>query len=146
MHRKNKGFTLIELLVVISIIGVLASIVLVSLQSARERARLADVQSSLRSIVPAVVLCVDSNSDLTCGQSGQTFPCTGQDGGGDQPSAGVPICGNLSATDVAWPNLPAGWSYGNNARTNQIESTFEYSATGNGNTVTCTETGCQTEN
>jgi prepilin-type N-terminal cleavage/methylation domain-containing protein len=36
---KNKGFTLIELLVVIAIIGILASIVLVSLRAAQDRAK-----------------------------------------------------------------------------------------------------------
>ena len=41
---KNRGFTLIELLVVISIIGVIASIVLVSFSGSRDKAKLAKSQ------------------------------------------------------------------------------------------------------
>ena len=47
--NKNKGFTLIELLVVIAIIGILSSVVLASLTSARTKAKVAAVQSTLSS-------------------------------------------------------------------------------------------------
>lgn len=47
---KNKGFTLIELLVVIAIIGLLSSIVLASLSSARGKARDSRRLSDMRQI------------------------------------------------------------------------------------------------
>ena len=57
----RKGFTLIELLVVIAIIGILSSVVLVSLASARMKARDARRISDLRQIKIALELYMDAN-------------------------------------------------------------------------------------
>jgi prepilin-type N-terminal cleavage/methylation domain-containing protein len=69
--KKNQGFTLIELLVVIAIIGILASIVLVSLGGARAKARDANRQSDLRQIQLAQEMFYDSNN--------QTYATTSSD-------------------------------------------------------------------
>jgi len=58
-NSKNKGFTLIELLVVIAIIGLLASIVLVSLNAARAKARDVRRLSDLSSVMLALSMYYD---------------------------------------------------------------------------------------
>ncbi len=58
----NRGFTLIELLVVIAIIGILASVVLASLNSARAKGSDAAIKSSLNNMRSQAELYYDSNS------------------------------------------------------------------------------------
>jgi len=61
-NKKIKGFTLVELLVVIAIIGLLASIVLVSLNTARAKARDSRRLSDWHQITLAMELYADSNN------------------------------------------------------------------------------------
>ena len=57
--KQNKGFTLIELLVVIAIIGILSSVVLASLNSARGKARDSKRKADLDQIAMAMQFYYD---------------------------------------------------------------------------------------
>ena len=59
----QKGFTLIELLVVIAIIGILSSVVLVSLNSSRAKARDAKRIADIGGVQQALALYYDSHNE-----------------------------------------------------------------------------------
>lgn len=62
MKQNQKGFTLIELLVVIAIIGLLASVVLLALGSARAKSRDAKRVADVRQVVSALELYYNDNN------------------------------------------------------------------------------------
>ena len=61
-NKLNRGFTLIELLVVIAIIGILSSVVLASLNTARGKGADASVKSNLSNMRAQAELYYDNNT------------------------------------------------------------------------------------
>lgn len=112
MKYKNKnqnkfGFTLVELLVVIAIIGILSSISVVNLNSARESAKDAVARETLNIMGNAVFLCLNNGGQI------------------NQPNIGSDICTNSSANK--WPDLTANNWYWQDA-SSVDENNFCYTA------------------
>lgn len=66
---KNKGFTLIEMLIVIAIIGILSSMILVGLGSARAKARDSRRISDIRQIQNGLEIYYSNNQTYASGDS-----------------------------------------------------------------------------
>lgn len=74
-NLKNKGFTLIELLVVIAIIGILSSVVLSDLSTARSKGGDAAIKQTLAGVKTQAQLYNTTNGTFTgvCGSGGETI-------------------------------------------------------------------------
>lgn len=88
MKSRKKGFTLIELLVVVAIIGILASVVLASLNSARLKARDTKRKSDAHQITLAIELYFNISG---------AFPASG--------GATAPNAGWSNSSDNSWATL-----------------------------------------
>lgn len=104
-RRAKGGFTLIELLVVIAIIGILASIVLASLNSARQKARDARRVADIKSIQLALELFFDTCKGYPIQATGAVLPTTATYTG-----CGSTVASFLSSVPAA-PTPPTGNVY-----------------------------------
>jgi len=68
--RKNKAFTLIELLVVIAIIGILAVLIFLALERARESARDSQRKAFCRDVATAEAIYYDTHKSYTANLAG----------------------------------------------------------------------------
>lgn len=69
MNTKTKGFTLIELLVVIAIIGILSSVVLASLNTARNKGTDAAIKAEMSNVRAGMEVFYDGSSTYVGGTS-----------------------------------------------------------------------------
>ena len=118
--KKQTGFTLIELLVVISIIGILAAVVLVSLNSARAKSRDAKRLADVRQIQTGLELFYNDNN---------RYPSA--TGGAPTPGDGSPIWSTYMSL---WATYPAP----SNDGTCAVGLTYVYTQTGSGTGYTLT--------
>lgn len=103
MTNKKQGFTLIELLVVIAIIGILSSVVLASLNSARQKARDAKRISDVKQLQLALELYFDSNGGYPSAITTATLVTPGYIATIPKPPAGV-----AGETEYRYAGLNAG--------------------------------------
>jgi len=99
----KKGFTLIELLVVIAIIGILASIVMVSMSGATNQAKDARIQGDLTQVRSIAELIRNNNSSyaLVCSSTNIGFDFTDTNYGTQLKVLGTDIDGQQGVVNGA---------------------------------------------
>lgn len=124
MKKQNKGFTLIELLVVIAIIGILASVVLVSLGSARQKGQDAKVQEQMANMrASAEIYASNKGSYGTFGAAACSAASTGSVFG-DPDSGGAALVTSTVASSPGTYCVAAGTTWAMAAKLPSDSSTW----------------------
>lgn len=122
-NKTKKGFTLIELLVVIAIIGILSSIVLVSLNSARNKGADAAIGANLANMRAQAEIIYDGAGSYA-GLCANTIVVNALNS--TARAAGATVATGLdtvgTATTVVCHESPTAWAIGSPLKTSSVNS------------------------
>ena len=100
--KSTKGFTLIELLVVIAIIGILASVVLASLNTARDKGSDASIKSSIGNMRAQAELYYDDNGSSYSGMCDSSIIQNAISQADSENKSGTVVCVDGDDVTGAW--------------------------------------------
>lgn len=124
------GFTLTELMIVIAIIGILASVVTVSMKTSVDKSKKASALTTAASVLPELVTCEDDGGNIAAYT-------------GNGPSS-ADICSASGHSGIKWPSLgTTGWSYNVPAAT-PINSSYSFKISNGTSNISCSlsNNGC----
>lgn len=131
MHAGRQGFTLIELLVVIAIIGLLSSIAVINLKSARGKARDAKRVSDVKQL--SLVIEMEAAGGPTgdydvlppgCDSEGDKTTACGDFGGVDWANITDPSAEGKGAVCQSASSVPCDYSMGQNSNPDNYQICF----------------------
>ncbi len=127
MRKSNKGFTLIELLVVIAIIGLLSTLAVVALNSARQKSRDSKRVADIKQVQTALELYFADQNGYPASFSGDL----GEDTGSESlcSTGWASSCGSNTTYMGLVPSAPTPAD----GTCTDDQNSYEYTASGTGN-------------